>query len=60
MAEATYLTVRDVAALLHLDKNTIYAWLRRRDGSLPVPVKIGRQYLFPRQEVETHLERFRK
>jgi excisionase family DNA binding protein len=48
------LTVEQVAALLQVSPKTIYAWTRRRQGSLSTPIpfhRAGKHLRFERNEV---------
>ena len=47
------LTVEDVASALHLDKQTIWRYVR--EGRLPAK-KVGRRYLFQESALEAMLE----
>lgn len=54
-AAAKYMTMDEVAAMLHVGKQTIGRWVR--EGRLCKPKAIGRRLLFDAQEIEARLNR---
>lgn len=50
------LTVKEVAALVRADPDTVRRWASVHDPRLPVPIKLGRRLLFERDAVLARLQ----
>jgi predicted DNA-binding transcriptional regulator AlpA len=48
-----WLTVKEVAAMLHMSANGLYMW--RRTGKGPTAVPVGRKWLYPESGVREYL-----
>ena len=56
MTKQSYLSTREVMALLHKTRNTLCEWVRQ--GKFPA-IRVGNEYLFDPREVAAWIERRR-